>query len=61
MSYGFDYQGRPVYSFLLKKLPQLLDDIPLATWRTVWVLHDGPHALLLAMSGGMEIASQVNG
>lgn len=61
MNYGFGYQGRPVYSFSVNKLPQILKDVPLATWHTVWVLRDGAHALLLAMLRGIETASQVNG
>jgi hypothetical protein len=34
--------SRPSYLQLLsEKLPQLLEDIPLATWQTIWALHDG--------------------
>jgi hypothetical protein len=35
--------------FLSVQLPQLLDDVPFATWQTMWVLHDEAPALFFLL------------
>jgi hypothetical protein len=37
MTYCIDYQGPSIHTFDLKQLPQLVDDVPLETWQTMWV------------------------
>jgi hypothetical protein len=44
MTYRIHYQGPSIHSFDLEQLLQLVDDVPLETWQTMWALCDRAYA-----------------